>query len=206
MVSTNLFKALAISLLGGLLLSSCGGGSGASASAAPARQRTIEDFKYKEESDVVRGAEGTPEEGQIIGGRRSQFENKRSVFSGNYQGKEYKAGNYNSKAWNGSKDFYGRKEYYSSADGSRFQNASNLDGESSRFSGSESQYAGDGYSTGDYRTSTAREGRASVVRRDVSHYNDDRSRDDPSVSRVLSSREHQQLSVQETNALLGRDR
>jgi len=205
MAPLDFLKALIVSLLGGvsLCLVSCSGGSGGGDDAASAggRKKSLDDFQYSK-TDVVYGEAGTDTEGMIVGGRRSNFEGKRQVvFGGNFEGKTYGTDQYKSKSWNGSKN-YGRKSYSGNTNASQLKVASVMDGQTARGGGEQSRYSGSGYNTSNYNTSSAREGQATPVNRNASNYAAKRL----PLPKVMSEREYQKMTIEETNSLLGRDR
>ena len=205
---------LAAPVICGVLLSSCGstggGGSGgadevASAASEPAskKTKTLEDFQFKKGTDVIYGKPGTDEEGMIVGGRRSQYEGKRQgTFGGEYKGGQFKTSNYNAGKWDGTKDF-GRQSYSGNTQaGGHLTAASSMDGSTNRNAQKGSGYGQNVYGTNSYRTATAREGGAPVVQRSASHYDDDKL----PMPRIMSERDYQKMTIDETNALLGRSR
>ena len=159
--------------------------------------KTLADFQHQE-SDITRG-----ESGQLVGGKRSQFDGKRSVaFGGGVGTASYAKPVYNAPGWSGDTSRK-RKTYAGPTDGSRHHTSSRFSGSTAAASGSRSRYAGASAATGNYRTSRATEtAQASVSKpRDAkTHYR----RNVYPQPTIFTQDEYTRMTIEQTRNILGR--
>jgi len=136
-------------------------------------------------------------------GQRSQYESQvNHVSNRNFSGKNYSKNEFQASGWQGNST-YQSKKYQGKTDGSRFQHApqfvQNQANYNKRFNGSKtSHYSGNQYAKGGtYNTGAAH------VNRNPHHYGKDKTTlySDPVI---LTPQQQSQLSVKETNSMLGR--
>ena len=144
------------------------------------------------------------EDGTVTGGKRSQFEGKKQVaFGGDWDGKSYQKPEYQ-KTWWGGKKKSSTKQFVNNQDGSRFRADSLMMGRSAPQAGQRSAYDGKSAGTGGYHTGTAREtGREAVPR--SSGAGNDWLRGTEVQPRIIGYKQQQNMEIEETKKLLGRD-
>lgn len=135
--------------------------------------------------------------------KRSSFETKGEspYFKGDYAGKQYKTGEYQSKSWWGNKGF-GNKKYDGKTDGGRFMTASRDDGKSARESGSSAGLEKN-YPSGTYATGAARETGKSGIQKTADAETDIRRGvfDPPDI---IDWRQQRAMDIQQSKNILGR--
>lgn len=189
------FSIIALSIV----LASCANDSGSTAS-QPTGQRPL--------SERLSGDRGYQQdaEGNWISkaSKRSQYDSYGDSpnFKGDYKTGQYKAGEYAKKSWWKPNEVQ-RQSFDNRADGSRFQQASRLQGQGARESGSNAGLAKN-YNTGGYATGTAREAGAANIDRPSDAETDFRRRVFPQPDQNLGWREQRQLTLGETKGLTGR--
>lgn len=136
--------------------------------------------------------------------RRSEFESKGEspYFKGNYAKNDYKAGQYATKSWWGTKS-YENKAYQGDTDGSRFSKTSRFDGNKARGS---DQVAREGgiYGTGTYATGRANE----TGKKRLDHPSDAETEVRRRVftpPAVIDWESQRNLNLQQTKSILGRE-
>ncbi|RPJ35383.1 MAG: hypothetical protein EHM17_02830 [Verrucomicrobiaceae bacterium] len=179
------------------LAASCASDKGSSSAPEPVKplsQRLSESNGYKQDAN----GNWVPKTD-----KRSSFESQGEspYFKGEYGKKDYQTGDYSKKSWWGNKD-YGRQPYTGKTDGSRFQQASRLDGQGARESGSAADVA-DAYQTGGYATSAARESATGGIQKSSDAETDARRRvfQQPEI---IDWREQRSLSLEQSKGILGR--
>ena len=182
-----------------VMLVSCGKdkeGPDRGAMGVGSRQKTLDDFKYNN-SDIER-----TDDGLYTGGKRSQYDREASVaFGGDFRKSNYRTATFQSGGWAGVGNA-ARPGYRGKIDGSRYKTASAYDG-LARQSGQRSVYdrPASGHST--YRTASATE-TSRTHRTGADPYTSTR-RDNTPPPTIWTREEYEQLSIEHTRSLLGRD-
>lgn len=135
--------------------------------------------------------------------KRSSFESKRqsAYFKGDYNKKQFKTTDYQTKAWWGKSD-YTRPVYAGDTDGSRFQTTSNLNGVQSRESATRA-YQTAGYNTGSYATGGAREAAGRRLDRPSNAITDNR-REVFTAPSMIDWKAERALNMKQSRGILGR--
>ncbi len=190
-----------------LALASCstsGDGGSTPAATNTSRIRTADDWVADKTKDNGFKQDAS---GNLVprSDRRSSFETRRqsAYFKGDYQKQEFKtAGSgYDTKPWWG-KTEHARKTYTGDTDGSRFQQSSNLQGQTSREAGASARIP-DGYNTGAYATGDARE--TGAIRLDhISDAETDSRRRVFVPPAVIDWRAQRQMTMDQSRGILGR--
>lgn len=135
--------------------------------------------------------------------QRSQYESQvNHVNNRNFSGKNYSKNEFHAAGWKGNSTYQSVK-YKGKTDGSRFKHApqfvQNQANYNQKYSGTKSShYSGNQYATGSaYRTGAAH------VNKNPHHYAKDKTTN-YSNPVIMSPRQQAQLSVKETNSMLGR--
>jgi hypothetical protein len=170
--------------------------------ASPASASGIDKYMLAE-GDIRYGDAGTDQEGLIVGGKRSQYEGrKQAAFGGEISAGEYGRKDYRASDWEGTKKARSQS-YTDTKDGKRFQF-------SSLFGSRQANETSKGAAYDSGVVNTARYGAGAAVEAGG------RRLDKPSDARTdfrrevfpeppkRSLREHQEMTVDETNSLLGR--
>ena len=195
-------------------LCSCGGGSSSSAGATDFGQSggdngvASEKGKGLLERFTTTYAEAKGEVGSDgrSNSQRSSFDSREQFSGVRAFDANKRASSYNSREWGGARDAQ-VKRFQGNTDGSRFLNQ--------RFAGrdavaqaqnQQSRLQGQGYSTGEFATNSARE--RSQNNRNVSQeqrsYYAGRENAELSNAAVISVQDYQQRSIDETRAMMGR--
>lgn len=196
-------------LLPVVLIASCASDSGKKKSVAavsPAQQgpkeRSVESWvsETSKNNGFVKDAKGNlvPKSD-----KRSSFESKGQDpnFAGkDFKSKQYKTGDYAKKSWWGNKD-YDAKSYAGNTDGSRFQKTSSLQDKGAREANSSANIPDD-YKTGDYATSSAREARASPVKKTSNDLAENRQKVFKQPD-VVDWREQRSMTMDQSKGILG---
>lgn len=193
-------------VLAALLLASC-----ANDASEPTPATTQQGFRMRSADEWVseRNKDAgytTDKNGNLVGKskKRSSFESagQDPNFQGKYKTKAYKAGDYKTKSWWGSKD-YGTKKYAGNTDGSRFQKNSRFAQQKSREAGNKARETGNTYGTNTYHTDSARE--ASYDDLDhPSSPNIDSAQSKFKAPDIFSWNSQRAMSLQESKGILGR--
>lgn len=135
--------------------------------------------------------------------KRSSFETNResAYFKGDYAKKQYKTGEYAKKSWWGDTK-YESKRYEGNTDGSRFQTNSKFQQQGAHEANTAADIP-DNYKTGNYATSTAREGGAKRFEKSSDAETDVRRRVF-SEPEIYDWRQQRNMSVSETKGIMGR--
>ncbi|NNM29689.1 MAG: hypothetical protein HKO57_09205, partial [Akkermansiaceae bacterium] len=109
------------------------------------------------DGDIRYGEAGSSQEGQLVGGKRSQFEGRRqTAFGGEVTAAALQKKNYAAAGWTGSKEAT-TKSYAGRTDGDRFRWSSLFGKRKAREAAGESTHGSKGFATSGYRTATAAE-------------------------------------------------
>lgn len=202
-------RACQVALAGGLALL-CGacsafksGGGGVEDEAAVTEEERKGFDKYlidTKNPEVVSYGEG----GAVTGGKRSHYEGKNQIaYGGEWDGKRYEKQEYE-KTWWGGKKKKPMKAYAGNQDGSRFQVESLMMGKTANQAGKRSTFDGRGIASTKYTTGNARETGVNDIAR-TSDARTDWRRDAFPRPRIRGYKQQQQLEIEETRRLLGRD-
>ncbi len=134
----------------------------------------------------------------------SEYDRKASgLVSKDFRGKDYNKASYRKKRWGGN-TAYKPKQYEGNTDGSRFQHSPHYlkDNYKARADGQYASANNSQYNTGRFKVGRASEGLGSGVRTGSSTYVT--SRDKRPEPLIMSKQDYRDLSVSESNRLLGR--
>lgn len=193
-------RHIATIALSGALLGACASDQAADPSRPAAGQPGTLSQRLQENQGFTQDSNGNWVPTQD---RRSSFETQGEspYFKGKFAGKTYKTGEYERKSWWGAKN-YERKSYAGETDGSRFQTASGLSGQTARENRTDAGMNAR-YGTGSYATSAAREAGGDAIARPGDAETAARRRVYEAPG-IIDWREQRNLSIEQTRGLLGR--
>lgn len=160
----------------------------------------LEDRFAFSKSDIKRD-----EQGNLVGGKRSQYEGRESVAFGggvgtaSYQGNEA----FRARQWSGNREA-GRGSYSGDTDGSRFQRSSRFRGTSASQLAQRSRFEGAPARTSTYQAGNAREDAGKPLDRPGNAYTDYRRRVF-SQPQIMGREDYERMTVEQTRSILGRD-
>ncbi len=135
--------------------------------------------------------------------KQSDFSKKGAyAVSRDYKGKSYGKENYRKKRW-GNNTGYNTKQYGGNLDGSQFKNSPHYVQKQALAGSRDSRFNRSEFGTNSVSKTNAREGSANTVKKGQSGYVSNRG--DFSKKRVLSKKQYAELTIQQTNSLLGRE-
>ncbi len=135
--------------------------------------------------------------------RRSPYESQGNTYDSKKEFKKsaYRTGDYAKKSWWGNKE-YERQTYSGNTDGSRFEQASALQGETAPEAGNNARIPGP-YKTGSYATGTARETGNKAISKPSNAIVDSREKVFKQPE-IIDWRAQRNLSLDQSRGILGR--
>lgn len=188
-----------ISILPILLLASCanpGGGSDSTAeSPRPLSERLSGERGYKQDAEGNWVAQSE---------RRSSYDSDRDspYFKGEFEGKEYKTGDYAKKSWWATNEI-DRKAFSNNADGNRFRQGSRFQQQAATEGGTDAGLA-QNFDTGTYSTGAAREAGSQNIDKPSDAETDFRRRVFTPPDETTDWKAQRSLSLGQTKGLTGR--
>ena len=120
----------------------------------------------------------------------------------NFKGKDYGKESYRKKRWGNNTD-YNTKQYAGNTDGSQFKSSPHYVQKQALAGSRDSRFNRSKFGTNSVAKSNAQETNSTSVKKGQSGYVS--SRGDYGDTRVMSKKEYAELSVRQTNSLLGRE-
>lgn len=193
------FKKLPVLLMSLSLaaLVSCGSGGSSSESFASTKTQSMED-RIKGGYEVGKDETGAP---RMQSDRRSSFEDARFAgASSSASGKGYSKKGYNRDRWSGGKS-YNTKNYGGDTRAEGYDKSPLFVRENAHLA-KNSRFSRKDYGTGNYQTNRSRE-QGSNYKTGANTYTESRRNKRPKDP-ITTYRQEQEMSVEDTNALLGR--
>lgn len=135
--------------------------------------------------------------------KQSEFASKGEFSTArNFKGKDYGKESYRKKRWGNNTD-YNTKQYAGNTDGSQFKSSPHYVQKQALAGSRDSRFNRSKFGTNSVAKSNAQETNSTSVKKGQSGYVS--SRGDYGDTRVMSKKEYAELSVRQTNSLLGRE-
>lgn len=162
--------------------------------------KALEDRYGFQKGDIKRD-----ENGNFVGGKRSQFDGKRHItHEGGIGTASYRKSAYQAPQWTGKTEAR-TWDYQGNTDGSRFQTQSRFQDTSARQSGQSSRFHGQAAATSTYQTDAAAANAARRLDKPSDAHTEYRRRVNPDPL-IISKEDYDRLTIEQTRSILGRDR